>query len=142
MERKSESRWPIELLCNHRWPEAELRAMSEHVDRKMRGQSPFYRSLRSPVNGDCPQATNFNIAERIVRDFRRTEGKERIYAFPTCEVVRRPFFLKRWFQAIDWDNVSRWTNRGIEYACIGALIACLIYLGIFVFGPFAVRILR
>jgi len=38
-----------------------------------------------------------------------------------------------WYRAVNWDVVLTWF-------CLGSLALCLAYLGIFVFAPFAVKI--
>jgi hypothetical protein len=89
--------------------------------------------------GYKPMSCIKTTAESIVRDFRRNEGFNTYEAAgamrPLCRKVRRPFFLKRWFRAVDWNVASTW-------ACWAALIACLIYLGIFVFAPFTIKLLK
>ena len=178
MPRRNEnarSRWPA---LHDTWQMAELRAMSEHIDRKesaARNRPPAQRAIR-------PSGTYSTIKttpEQIVRDFRRNEGFNTYEAAgtmrPLYRKVRKPFFLVRWFRAVhpveyknskflgaivgvknnrrhgfihmllhgvNWKNVFDWNGKVFNWACWAALIACLIYLGIFVFTPFTVKLLR
>jgi hypothetical protein len=113
---------------------ADLRAMSEHVDRKeAAAKNRTYSTIKT-------------TPEQIVRDFRRNEGFNTYEAAgmmrPLCRKIRRPFFLKRWFNAVNWDFFYELGGKAIEWACIGVTVACLVYLGIFVFGPFAIKLLK
>jgi hypothetical protein len=138
---------------------ADLRAMSEHVDSKVNRQFKgriypiFLPESESPCETKRRAGTMKTTAEQIVRDFRRTEGFNTYEAAgamrPLCRKIRsvrleteRPFFLKRWIHAINWDLILIWANKAFEWACIGLVIACLIYLGIFVFGPFTIKLIR
>ena len=67
--------------------------------------------------------------ESIVREHRnsiadliQTPSLERVYKAP-------------WYKAINLDTAFNWV-------CWAAVIGCLIYLGIFVFAPFTVKLLR
>jgi len=84
--------------------------------------------------------------EQIVRDFRKAEGlnfyKDLESMRPLFRPPHRPFFLKRWFNAINWDLFYGLGGKVFEWACILAVVGCLIYLGIFVFGPFTEKLLR
>jgi len=77
--------------------------------------------------------------ESIVRDFRKAEGlnfyKDLESMRPLFRPPHRPFFLKRWINAVNWWLVMNWV-------CWAAVIGCLIYLGIFVFAPFTAKLLR
>jgi hypothetical protein len=143
MPRRNENARPRMPMANGRWHMAELRAMSEHIDGRQK--APASRGSTQDANLKS-HSTIKTTPESIVRDFRRTEGfstYETAGAMrPLCRKVRRPFFLKRWYNAVNWDLLYDLGGRGIEWACIGALIACLIYLGIFVFGPFTIKLLR
>jgi len=99
--------------------------------------------------GNNPRRTYSTIKttpESIVRDFRRNEGFNIYEAAgmmrPFYRKARRPFFLVRWFRAVDWKNVFDWNGKVFNWACWAALIACLIYLGIFVFTPFTIKLLK
>jgi hypothetical protein len=132
MNQKINNRWPIELLSNHRWPVAELRAMSEHLDRKA--------SLTKNSNHSIIKTT----AEEIVRKHREERKaylqmkeieKERpISTFQAYRVIPqvRPSFFRRIVGRVNWNNILNWT-------CWGLVIGCLIYLGIFIFAPFTLK---
>ena len=124
MPRRNENARPRGQITNDRWRMADLRAMSGHLDRK---ESPARNRNYSTIK---------TTPEQIVRDFRRSEGFSVYEAAgsirPLCRKIRRPFFLKRWFNAADWDVACKW-------ACVGAAIACAFYLGFFVFGPLTVK---
>ncbi len=102
-------------VANGRWSAAELKAMSNYVDHKeMQARNRNYSTIKT-------------TPEQIVRDHRnsvadlvRTPSVQRIYKAP-------------WYRAINW-------NRIVNWGCWAALIACLVYLGIFFFWAFAVRI--
>ena len=134
MPRRNENARPRGQITNDRWRMADLRAMSEHVDRK--------ESLARNRNYSTIKTT----PEQIVRDFRRSEGFSVYEAAgsirPLCRKVRRPFFLKRWFNAVNWDLFCDWGGKAFEWACIGVLIAGLVYLGISVFGRFIAKLPR
>ena len=89
--------------------------------------------------GYKPMSCIKTTGEQIVRDFRKGEGlnfyKDLESMRPLFRPPHRSFFLKRWINAINWWLVM---NR----ACWAALIACLIYLGIFVFAPFTIKLLK
>ena len=38
-----------------------------------------------------------------------------------------------WYRAVNWDVALNWF-------CIGALILCLVYVGVFVVAPFGIKI--
>ena len=97
---------------------AELRAMNEHLDHKdSAARNRSYSTLKT-------------TPEQIVRDFRRSEGSvaDLIHTPSIQRVYKAP-----WYKAIHWNKVINW-------GCWAALIGCLVYLGIFFFWPFAVRI--
>lgn len=50
--------------------------------------------------------------------------------------LRSPLRIKR----IPWHRMIRW-GVAFECLCWGVAIACFIYLGIFVFGPFTVKLI-
>jgi hypothetical protein len=137
MPRRNENARPRVPTTHDRWRMADLRAMSESID--SRQKAPASRGSRQ-------NAIIKTSAEQIVHDFRRSEGFNAYEIAstmrPLCRKVRRPFFLKRWFNAVNWDLFYFWGNKAIGWVCIGAVIACLIYLGIFVFAPFTIRIIR
>jgi hypothetical protein len=128
------SRWPIEEMTNYTWRMAELRAMKEYLNQK---------NSVGTTKESKPKAILKTTAEQIVRDFRRSEGFN-IYETasmiqPFCRKIRRPFFLKRWFNAINWDLFYDWGGKVFKWGwiiCIAALVVGLIYLGIIIFGPF------
>ena len=171
MPRRNENARSRGPAVNDLWRLADLKAMSEHLDRKA---ARAY--CHTPVQQNSVIKTT---AESIVRDFRKTEGinfyKDLESMRPLFRTPRRPFFLKRWFRAVhpveyknskflgaivgvknnrrhgfihmllhgvNWKNVFDWNGKVFNWACWAALIACLIYLGIFVFTPFTVKLLR
>ncbi len=105
------------------------------VTRGQRIYPVFLPVSESPVEIKHQTGTMKTTAEQIVRDFRRTEGFNVRESVGTIRPARRPFFLKRWIRAVNWELVFDW-------GCIGAVVACLIYLGIFVFGPFTLKLFR
>ncbi len=99
---------------------------SEHRYWKRAGRTldadPAFRPLH-PRSGSTIKTTG----ESIVRDHRnsvadliRTPSVQRVYKAP-------------WYRSVNWNRILNW-------GCWAALIACLVYLGIFFFWPFAVRI--
>jgi len=131
MPRRNENARSRGPAVNDIWRLAELKAMSEHIDKKI--------GLRQVQEGRRQNSVIKTTGESIVRDFRKTEGvdfyKDLESMRPLFRPPRRPFFLKRWINAVNWWLVM---NR----ACWAALIGCLIYLGIFVFAPFTAKLLR
>jgi len=65
-------------------------------------------------------------ADRMVRGYRLQNPQS---------AIRNPQYSYRapWYRAIDWEVVSK-------YLCLIMLAACLLYLGIFMFGPFMMQI--
>lgn len=59
-------------------------------------------------------------SEQIVRDFRMNEGFNTYEAArslrPLCRRIRRPFFLIRWFKAINWDLFYIWGRKELKRA--------------------------
>lgn len=95
--------------------------MSEHIDKKV--------ALRQVQEGRRQNALIKTTGEQIVRDHRNS----------VADLIQTPSIQKvygaPWYKAIEWNWVF---NR----ACWAVLIACLIYLGIFVFAPFTAKLLK
>jgi hypothetical protein len=70
-------------------------------------------------------------ADRMVADHRRLEKLR----FTPHALRLTPSYRAPWYRAIDWEVVSK-------HLCLIALAGCLIYLGIFMFAPFATRMMR
>ena len=64
-------------------------------------------------------------ADRMVREYRLSQSS--VHS-PQSYSYRAP-----WYRAVDWEVVSK-------YLCLIMLAACLLYLGIFMFGPFMMQI--
>jgi hypothetical protein len=153
MPRRNENARPRGQITNDRWRMADLRAMSESIDSRQKAVSSRQNIESRSFTPQSAIRNPQSLAEQIVRDFRRSEGFNTYETAgtmrPLCRPVprrvqgfKRPFFLKRWIHAVNWDLILIWVNKAINWACVGAVIACLIYLGIFVFGPFTLKLIR
>lgn len=156
MPRHNENARSREQTANGRWRAAELKAMSEHVEKL---QDLNLKYFQKPTNFRS-RSTIKTTGESIVREHRnsvadliRTPSIQRVYKAPWYKAIhpveyknfkflgsigrlkgmRRPGLIHTLLYGVNWTTVLNW-------ACWGALIGCLIYLGIFVFGPFAVKI--
>ena len=82
--------------------------------------------------GNNPRRTYSTIKttpEQIVRDHRNSVAD--LIQTPSIQKV----YSAPWYKAIEWDLV-------INRACWAALIGCLVYLGIIVFAPFTIKLLK
>jgi hypothetical protein len=172
MPRHNENARPRDSIVRGRWSLADLKAMSEHLDRKIarRGDTETRREDHR-VMPSRPLGVTLS-AEQIVRDFRKAEGLNFYQDLESMRPLFKPphkaFFLKRWINAVhpvEYKDAkfSGRTLRGkksrrhgflnallhgvnwdlvFNWMCWAVVIFCVIFLGFFVFGPFTVRLLR
>ena len=86
--------------------------------------------LNPQITKQIKASTIITTPERIVREHRKSEMR-RTGPEP-FDFKRRPIRIP-WYRSINWDVALAW-------ACSLVLALCLIYLGIFVFGPFCLKL--